>query len=281
MSAESNALPPSGTPVQGAGPSTPGRRMKRLEPAAIKGVMSREVANFRTYWRGTTFSSILEPIVYLLAFGLGLSATLVDEVGGIPYLQFVGTGMVATAVIFSSALPAMFGTFVKHRFQNTYEAILAAPVDVEELVSAEMLWIALRSAVYGSVPLLVTIGFGLDPAPGMLLVPIFCFATALGFAGFGIAMAATVAKIDQFNYVTALFVTPLFLVAGTFFPIDGLPQGFQVAAQFNPLHQLVELVRGGAFGFEATDVLRFAFLVLFALAMWRVAIRRMEARLID
>jgi len=180
--------------------------------------------------------------------------------------------MVATAVIFSSALPAMFGTFVKHRFQNTYDAILAAPVDVEELVTAEMLWIALRSGTYGCVPLLVTIAFGLDPAWGMLLVPFFCFTTALGFAGFGIAMAATVAKIDQFNYVTALFVTPLFLVAGTFFPIEGLPQGFQAIAQVNPLHQLVELVRGGAFGFEAVDLARFAFLVGFALLTWRIAV---------
>ena len=257
------------------------RQMRRLEPTAIAGVMSREVANFRTYWKGTTFSSVLEPLVYLLAFGLGLSATLVDEVNGVPYVQFVGTGMVATAVIFSSALPAMFGTFVKHRFQNTYDAILAAPVDVEELVSAEMLWIALRSGTYGCIPLLVTIAFGLPPAPGMLLTPLFCFVTALGFAGFGVTMAATVAKIDQFNYVTALFVTPLFLVAGTFFPIEGLPEGFQIAAQVNPLHQLVELVRGGAFGFEWADVLRFAFLVAFAFVTWRFAVARMRARLID
>ena len=256
-------------------------KLGRLEPAAIAGVMSREVANFRTYWKGTTFSSVLEPIVYLLAFGLGLSATLVDEVEGVPYIEFVGTGMVATAVIFSSALPAMFGTFVKHRFQNTYDAILAAPVDVEELVTAEMLWIALRSGTYGCVPLLVTIAFGLDPEPGMLLVPLFCFVTALGFAGFGVAMAATVAKIDQFNYVTALFVTPLFLVAGTFFPIDGLPEGVQVVAQLNPLHQLVELVRGGAFGFETVDLARFAFLVGFAVLTWRIAIDRMQRRLID
>ena len=257
------------------------RQMRRLEPTAIAGVMSREVANFRTYWKGTTFSSVMEPLVYLLAFGLGLSATLVDEVNGVPYVQFVGTGMVATAVIFSSAIPAMFGTFVKHRFQNTYDAILAAPVDVEELVTAEMLWIGLRSGTYGCVPLLVTIAFGLDPAPGMLLTPLFCLVTALGFAGFGVAMAATVAKIDQFNYVTALFVTPLFLVAGTFFPIDGLPEGVQVVAQFNPLHQLVELVRAGAFGFEWADLLRFAFLVCFALVTWRVAIRQMRKRLID
>jgi len=257
------------------------RQMRRLEPTAIAGVMSREVANFRTYWKGTTFSSVMEPLVYLLAFGLGLSATLVDEVNGVPYVEFVGTGMVATAVIFSSAIPAMFGTFVKHRFQNTYDAILAAPVDVEELVTAEMLWIGLRSGTYGCVPLLVTIAFGLDPAPGMLLTPLFCFVTALGFSGFGVAMAATVSKIDQFNYVTALFVTPLFLVAGTFFPIDGLPDGFQVLAQVNPLHQLVELVRGGAFGFEWADIARFAFLVAFALVTWRVAIHQMHKRLID
>ncbi|MGC1852559.1 MAG: ABC transporter permease [Solirubrobacterales bacterium] len=257
------------------------KKLRRLEPAAIGGVMSRELANFRTYWKGTTFSSVLEPIVYLLAFGLGLSATLVDEVGGVPYVEYVGTGMVATAVIFSSALPAMFGTFVKHRFQNTYDAILAAPVDIEELVSAEMLWIGIRASIYGCVPLLVTILFGLAPEPGMLLTPLFCLATALGFAGFGIAMAATVAKIDQFNYVTALFVTPLFLVSGAFFPIDELPEGVQVVAQLNPLHQLVELVRGGAFGFDPIDIVRFAGLVAFALIMWRIAIRQMSKRLID
>ena len=255
--------------------------MRRLEPAAIAGVMSREVANFRSFWMATTFSSVLEPIVYLLAFGLGLGATIVDRVDGLEYVEFVGTGMVATAVIFSSALPAMFGTFVKHRFQRTYDAILAAPVDVEELVTAEMLWIGCRAGFYGCFPLVVSMGFGLDPAPGMLLVPIFCFVTALGFAAFGIAMAATVSKIDQFNYVTTLVITPLFLVAGTFFPIDDLPAGLQAAAQLNPLHHLVELVRHAAFGFEALDLLRFAGLLAFATVLWRLAVSRMEARLID
>jgi lipooligosaccharide transport system permease protein len=255
--------------------------MRRLEPAAIGGVMSREVANFRTFWKSTTFSSVLEPVIYLLAFGLGLGATIVDRVDGLEYVEFVGTGMVATAVIFSSALPAMFGTFVKERFQRTYDAILAAPVDVEELVTAEMLWIGIRSGVYGCFPLIVSMFFGLDPAPGMLLVPFFCLITALGFAAFGIATAASVAKIDQFNYVTTLVITPLFLVAGTFFPIDQLPQGLQVAAQFNPLHQLVELVRHACFGFEATDLLRVAGLTAFALVLWRVAVHRLELRLID
>jgi lipooligosaccharide transport system permease protein len=255
--------------------------MRRLEPAAIGGVMSREVANFRTFWKATTFSSVLEPVVYLLAFGLGLGATVVDRVDGLDYVEFVGTGMVATAVIFSSALPAMFGTFVKHRFQMTYDAILAAPVDVEELVTAEMLWIGIRAGFYGTFPLLVTLCFGLDPAPGMLLVPVFCFITALGFAAFGIAMAGTVGKIDHFNYVTTLVITPLFLVAGTFFPIDDLPLGFQIAAQFNPLYQLVELVRHAAFGFEALDLMRIAVLLAFGTAMWRLAVRQMTKRLID
>jgi lipooligosaccharide transport system permease protein len=76
-------------------------------------------------------------------------------------------------------------------------------------------------------------------------------------------------------------ITPLFLVAGTFFPIDRLPEGLQIAANFNPLYQLVELVRGAAFGFEATDVLRFASLLVFAFVLWRIAVRRMTKRLID
>jgi lipooligosaccharide transport system permease protein len=254
---------------------------KRLEPAAITGVMSREVANFRTFWKATTFSSVLEPIIYLLAFGLGLGATLIDGVGGLEYVEFVATGMVATAVIFSSAFPSMFGTFVKHRFQNTYDAILAAPVDVEELVTAEVLWISLRAGFYGCFPLLVAMFFGLDPAWGMLLVPLFAFTTAIGFSGLGIATAATVGKIDHFNYVTTLVITPLFLVAGTFFPIDQLPQWAQVAAWLNPLYHLVELVRGACFGFEAVDWIHYAILVAFAIAMWRLGVDRMEKRLID
>ena len=231
-------------------------RMGRLEWPAIAGVMSREVANFRTFWKATTFSSVLEPVIYLLAFGLGLGATIVDKVDGLDYVEFVGTGMVATAVIFSSALPAMYGTFIKERFQRTYDAILAAPVDVEELVTAEVLWIALRSAVYGCFPLIVAIAFGL-------------------------ATAASVSKIDQFNYVTTLLVTPLFLVAGTFFPIDQLPDGAQVVANLNPLYHLVELVRHAAFGFETTDLIRIAVLTVFALGLWRLAVARLEKRLIN
>ena len=88
-----------------------------------------------------TFTATVEPTIYLLAFGFGFGS-LVSTVGGYDYVDFVGTGTVATAVLFSCAFPAMFGTFVKYKFQRTYDAILAAPVDTEELVTAEALWIA-------------------------------------------------------------------------------------------------------------------------------------------
>jgi lipooligosaccharide transport system permease protein len=175
----------------------------------------------------------------------------------------------------------MFGTFVKQRFQRTYDAVMAAPVDAEELVTAEILWIAMRAGVYGCAPLLVAMLFGLAPAPGMLVVPFVGFLTGLGFAAFGVLMAATVSKIDSFNYVTTTVITPLFLVSGTFFPISELPQWAQVLANLNPLYHCVQLVRDAVFGFQTADLAHVAVLVGFAFAMWRLAIWRMEKRLID
>jgi lipooligosaccharide transport system permease protein len=256
------------------------RRLHRLEPAAISGVMSRDITNFRTFWKTTTFSSILDPTIYLLAFGLGLG-TLVASVDGMDYVQFVGTGMVATAVLFSSAFSAMYGVFIKHRFQHTYDAILAAPVDVEEVVTAEVLWLGLRAGVYGVAPLLVTMVFGLDPSFGMLLVPFIGAITALGFAGLGVFAAAAVSKIDHFSYIQSALLTPLFLVSGTFFPIDELPQGAQIASWLNPLYHCVELVRHAVFGLEAVDLIHLLVLTGFALVTWRLAIWRMEKRLIE
>ena len=109
-------------------PPAPARKLRRFEGSAVGGVLIREMINFSSYWRSTTFSSTVEPTIYLLAFGFGLGS-LIDSVGnGISYEEFVGTGMVAMAVLFSSAMPSMFGTFVKYQFQHTYDAILAAPV---------------------------------------------------------------------------------------------------------------------------------------------------------
>ena len=221
----------------------------RLERPAITGVLVREVVNFSSYWRSATFSSTVEPTIYLLAFGFGFGS-LVSTIGGYDYVDFVGTGIVATAVLFSSAFPAMFGTFVKYQFQRTYDAILAAPVDTEELVTAEALWIATRAGVYGNVPMIVAIFFGLEPSWGMLLVPFIAWIAGFGWACFGIAIAGYAKSIENFSYVISAVLTPLFLVAGTFFPIEGLPEWAQVLAQFNPLYHCVELVRDAVFGLE-------------------------------
>ncbi|MDQ3409877.1 MAG: ABC transporter, partial [Actinomycetota bacterium] len=105
-----------------------------MNRAALTGVLVREIVNFSAFWRATTFSSTVEPTIYLLAFGFGFGS-LVSEVAGLEYIEFVGTGVVATAVLFSSAFPAMFSTFVKYKFQRTYDAILAAPVDARELIT--------------------------------------------------------------------------------------------------------------------------------------------------
>jgi len=256
-------------------------RIGRLERPAITGVLVREVVNFSSYWRAATFSSTVEPTIYLLAFGFGFGS-LVSTVNGFSYVEFVGTGTVATAVLFSSAFAAMFGTFVKYQFQRTYDAILAAPVDTEELVTAESLWIAARAGVYGCVPMIVAIFFGLDPSWGMLTVPFIGWLTGLGWANFGIMVAGFAKAIENFNYIVSAVLTPLFLLAGTFFPLTKLPEWFQVLAQLNPLYQCVELVRAAVlYGFEWSDLLRVGMLVVFALLMWRFAIYAMERKLIN
>jgi lipooligosaccharide transport system permease protein len=253
----------------------------RLDRAALTGVLVREVTNFKSFWRSTTFSSTVEPTIYLLAFGFGFGA-LVSEVNGLSYVEFVGTGTVATAVLFSSVFPSMFGTFVKYQFQRTYDAILAAPVDTEELVTGEALWIATRAGTYGCMPLLVAMVFGLDPSWGMLTVPFIAFLAGFGWASFGIFIAAVMKSIDNFSYVTSIVITPLFLVAGTYFPISELPEWAQVAANLNPLYHCVQLVRDAVFGFKGwVDVYHLAVIVAFGLAAWRIAISRMERKLID
>jgi lipooligosaccharide transport system permease protein len=260
---------------------SPARRLGRLERSALTGVLVREIVNFSSYWRSSTFSSTVEPTIYLLAFGFGFGS-LVSTIGGYDYVEFVGTGTVATAVLFSSAFPAMFGTFVKYKFQRTYDAILAAPVDTEELVTAEALWIATRASVYGCVPLLVAIVFGLDPAWGMLTVPLIAWISGFGWACFGIMVAGFARSFENFNYVVSAVLTPLFLVAGTFFPLDQLPEWAQVLAHLNPLYHCVQLVRHAAFGWEGwSDLASVGALVAFGLVMWRIAIHAMTRKLID
>jgi lipooligosaccharide transport system permease protein len=256
-------------------------RLGRLERSALTGVLVREVVNYSSYWKSSTFSSTVEPTIYLLAFGFGFGS-VVSRIGGYDYVDFVGTGTVATAVLFSSAFPAMFGTFVKYQFQRTYDAILAAPVDTEELVSAEAIWMASRAGVYGCVPMLVAMIFGLDPSWGMLTVPFIGWIAGFGWSCFGIAVAGYAKSIENFNYIVSAVLTPLFLLAGSFFPLDNFPEWAQVLANINPLHHCVVLVRHAVFGFDGwEDFARVGALVAFGAIMWRIAIHAMTRKLID
>jgi lipooligosaccharide transport system permease protein len=261
--------------------ATGGRGPRRLDRTAIGGVLVREIINFSSYWRSTTFSSTVEPTIYLLAFGFGFGS-LVSTVGDLDYVEFVATGTVATAVLFSSVFPGMFGTFVKYQFQRTYDAILAAPVDAEELVTGEALWLAMRASVYGCAPMLVAIAFGLDPSWGMLLVPFINFIAGFGWACTGIAIAGFLKGIENFNYVTSAVITPLFLLAGSFFPIEGLPPVMQLIAELNPLFHCVQLVRHAVFDeLGWVDLWNLAYIVGFGLVAWRVAIGAMQRKLVD
>jgi lipooligosaccharide transport system permease protein len=256
------------------------RRLRRLEGPALRGVMMREIVNFSSFWRSSTFSSTIDPTIYLIAFGFGFGS-LVTKVAGYSYIDFVGTGIVATTVLFSGAFTAMYSTFIKYQFQRTYDAILAAPVDTEELVTGEGLWVAARTGTYGCVPMLVAVAFGLNPSWGMLLVPPIAALAGFGWANAGIFIASKAKSIESFSYWQSGLLTPMFLVAGTFFPLSGLPRWAQILGNFNPLFHCVELVRHAVFGFRGwSDVGHLAFLLGFAFVMWRLAVRYMERRLI-
>ncbi|WP_432707438.1 ABC transporter permease [Nocardiopsis ansamitocini] len=256
-------------------------RPGRFELAPITGVLAREWALYRRTWGPVTFAAIVEPILYLLAFGFGMGA-LVGSIAGYDYIDFLGTGIVAMSVLFTSMFPGMINTFVRREFQHSYEGILAAPVDVREVITAEALWIALKAGVYGCAPLLVAIGFGLKPTPAMLLVPFIALVTGFGFALLGILLSALISSIRMMDYLISGVITPLFLVAGTFFPIDQLPGWAQTIAALNPLYHCVELVRGTAFEIGLLPFLgHAAALCVFTAVAWILAVTMMQRRLID
>lgn len=276
------------SPAPGAGPGVEAagrpRGLRRFEWPAIAGIVAREFYLYKRYWVSTTFAAVMEPAIMLLAFGFGFGA-LVSHVGGYEYMNFVATGVVAVATLFTSVFTGMFDTFVRRTYQHVYDAILAAPVDVHELVTATGAWIGTKAGIYGCTPLLVGMAFGLPPSWGMLIVPAVTFVTGFSWALFGIAMSATAKSFDHFNYIIAGVITPLFLLAGTFFPVTGpdMAQWVAVAAQLNPLYHCVELVRDAVFGTAQAvpDLLHVTALLGFAVLMWALASHRMRRKLID
>jgi lipooligosaccharide transport system permease protein len=247
---------------------------------AMAGIAYREWAMYKRHWRSTTALSLLQPVIFLLGLGLGLGS-LVHEAAGYRYLDFVATGFVGMGTMNSAAFPAMYNTYVRREFQRSYDAILAAPVTVHEVVAAEALALAARSGLYGCAPAVAAIPFGLRPGPTVVLVPLISVLAGLGFALFGIWMSSIARTIDTPNYVSAAVLTPMFILAGTFFPIDGLPGWALVAAQVDPLYHCVELVRHATFELRPVDLSHLAALLVFVAFMWLLAASYMQRRLID
>ena len=257
-------------------------RLGRLERSALTGVLVREIVNFSSFWRSSTFSSTVEPTIYFLAFGFGFGS-LVSQVGGFDYIDFVATGIVATAVLFSSAFPAMFGTFVKYQFQRTYDAILAAPVDAEELVTAEALWIATRAGVYGCMPMVVGIFFGLDPSWGMLARPVhrLDLRVRLGqLRDHGRRLREVLRELQlrrQCRSDAALPRRRDVLSARQLARVGAVPRPSSIpcTSAWSSSVPPSSACGGG------TISARVALLVVFGLVMWRIAIRAMTQKLVD
>jgi lipooligosaccharide transport system permease protein len=250
-----------------------------LDRLAISAVIARQVLNFRGYWGPALVSSAVEPVIFLLALGIGIGS-LVSQ--SRDYLEFVATGTVVTAMLFSSALPAMYATFVQYRFQHAYDAILATPVDVEDVVTGEALWLAARAGAFVCMPLAVGVAVGIPVSWRLALIPPIACLAGFGWACFGIAVAGVVTSIDHFSYVSTILLTPLYLLGGIYFPLDGLPDWVQRSAVANPVHTCVVLVRHAVFGVgDAYDALRVASLVAFALLARWVAAWRLRRRLVQ
>jgi lipooligosaccharide transport system permease protein len=225
--------------------------------------------------------SLLEPILYLLALGFGLGV-FVQNIEGVPYIKFIAPALVAISVMYGSFFECTFASFVRMYFQKTFDAIIATPVSVEEVIAGELLWGATRATINSTTVLAVVAAFGLISSPLFLLVPLLAFLGGLMFASIAMCFTAVASNIDFFNYPSFLLITPMFLLSGTFFPISTLPLPAQTAAQvLLPLTHVVNLIRGLILGrVEPLLLLSLAWIIIVTPIFFVLSINLMKKRLI-
>ncbi len=234
--------------------------------------------------------ALLEPILYLAAFGFGFGALIgankIPDWSG-SYIQFIAPGFIAITVMYGSFFECSYASFVRMYFQKTFDAIIATPVSVEEVIAGELLWGATRATFNGLIVLAVVAGFGLVSSPLFLLIPVVCFFGGLMFASIAMCFTALAPNIDFFNFPAFLFITPMFLLSGTFIPIPG--QILPVALGVFPLTHVVDLMRGLLFGelgpvsgltFEGVLLLGLFWIALATVVFFILSIRLMKRRLI-
>jgi lipooligosaccharide transport system permease protein len=186
--------------------------------------------------------NLADPLLYMFGLGYGLGRML-DNVNGMSYIGFLAAGVICSSTMMSASFEAMYSAFSRMQMQKTWEAILNAPLTLDDVVLGELVWAASKSFLSGSAVLMVAAVLGLVPSPLALAVLPLIFLTGLAFAGLGLIMTALSPSYDFFMYYFTLCVTPMMLLCGVFFPLDQLPAAAQTAAQLLPLTHAVALVR--------------------------------------
>jgi lipooligosaccharide transport system permease protein len=191
----------------------------------------------------TSFAlNFAEPALYLVAMGFGLG-TFVKDIHGQPYIRFIAPGIIASSSMFAAVYECTYGTYIRMTFQKTFDAILATPVNLDDLVAGELIWGATKSVIFGITITIVITLFGLVNSPLIVFAIPLIFLCGLIFAEISVIFAAVVPGIDSFSYFYTLFMTPLFLFSGIFFPLDAMPRVVADIAVFTPLYHLVNICR--------------------------------------
>jgi len=247
-------------------------------------VWQRNWTVYRKTWRIGFLPPLLEPLFYLVAFGAGLG-NLVGDVsyGGeaVGYVRFIAPALLAIAIMQNAFFENTYASFVRMYYQKTFDAMLATPLSVEDVISGEIAWGATKSLMAAAIMGSVLTPFGLLSYPEALLILPVAVLGGVAFGSVGMAFTGLVPNIEVFNLPVFLFVTPMFLFSGTFFPLDALPPWARAVAQVFPLTHVVDLVRGAAFGsLHAGHVANLAYLLAFDAVVYPLAVSRMRRRLI-
>ncbi len=240
---------------------------------------------YLTTWKTNFIPPFLEPILYLVAMGLGFGVLIgqVEYQGNLyDYAKFLAPGLIAISIMYNAFFECTYGSFVRMHYQKTFDAIIATPVSIEDVIMGEMLWGATKALLSSTIVLGVVIIAGLAEFPGVVLVPVVAFLGGLMFAAIAMVFTAVVPNIDSFNYPFFLLITPMFLFSGTFFPLTVLPGWGQGLAQLLPLTHATTMIRDFSLNtFEIMDLMGLVYMLVITVIMILLAIRMMGKRLIN
>jgi lipooligosaccharide transport system permease protein len=242
-------------------------------------VWRRDMESWRKYYRSSLVGALGEPILSLLAIGYGLGRFV--DIGGVRYAEFLAPGILASAAMNAASFEATFGSFTRMTEQKTYDAILATPIGIREIVAGDALWAASKATLSGTAVLLVAAAAGLVRSPWALALPPIALLIGLVFGSMGLVVSSRARAYDFFTYYFTLVITVMYLFAGVFFPIESLPGWVQRVAWLLPLTHAVALVRACVSG-TVTPIAVVHLLVLVAAlaASYALAVRWVGRRLI-